>query len=74
MRIVKDDKRSPYIQIELRRTELELIANTLHAVGKTFKRERGLLIGSSQVHNVYSEDLDVYFRFSDMVNEKLFVG
>lgn len=71
MRIVKDDKRSPYVQIELRREELKLIADTLHAVGRTFKRYNGMNTGSSQVHNVYSEDLDVYFRLSDMVKDKL---
>lgn len=72
MRIVKDDKRSPYVQIELRREELDLIAHTLHAVGRTFKRYSGMNTGSSQVHNVYSEDIAVYFRFSDMVIDKLF--
>ena len=71
MRIVKNDKRSPYVQIELRRTELELIANTLHAVGKTFKRYQGMNTGSSQVHNLNPEDIDVFFRLSDMINDIL---
>lgn len=47
--------------------ELKVISSTLHALGQTWEHDPGMNIGSSKVYDVYPSDLDVYFRFSVMV-------
>ncbi len=38
--------------------EATLLKGTLHAVYKTWRRHPGLNIGKSEVHNLYSQDID----------------
>ena len=43
----------------------------LYAVGKTFKRYPGMNYGGSQVHNLYSYDIDLCLKLSDEIKRKL---
>ena len=45
--------------------EAQLLKGTLHAVYKTWRRHRGLNIGKSEVHNLYSQDIDNIINIHD---------
>lgn len=49
--------------------EARLIATTLKALSKTFKREAGYNIGHCYVYNVYPEDLSTYADMASRINE-----
>lgn len=55
------------ILVAFKPEELATLSSTLHALGKTWRRYQGMNIGSCNCENVYTEDIDIYFRFSDMV-------
>lgn len=57
--------------LELTELQAELLKNVLHAVYKTWRRSPGMNIGSSQVHNLYSQDLDTIIKIHDMLQESL---
>lgn len=55
--------------LKLSKDDAKLVATTLKALSRTFKRDVGYRIGSCSVYNVYPEDLEVYARISTKLNE-----
>ena len=53
----------------LSKEEAKLVATTLKALSRTFKRDLGYRIGSCTVYNVYPEDLEVYASVATKLNE-----
>ena len=57
------------ILVAFKPEELALLSCTMHALGRTWRRYPGMNIGSCRCENVYTDEVDTYFRFSDMVEQ-----
>lgn len=55
--------------VKMTEEEAKLIATTLKALSKTFRREKRYNIGMCSVYNVYPEDLSTYADMASRINE-----
>ena len=55
--------------LKLSKEDAQLVATTLKALSRCFKRDLGFRIGSCTDYNVYPEDLEVYANLATKLNE-----